>query len=154
MQFTQKVTPFLSYKSEAEEAAELYVSILPDSRIVQKVNNPHSGELMTVEFELAGMPVVALNTGQPWEFTEAFSLAVSCESQEELDQTWNALLVGGEPVACGWLKDKFGVRWQIVPADIGRMLSDPDPAKSKRVFDAMVQMTKLDIATLKAAYDG
>lgn len=155
MHFTQKLTPFLSFQSEAEEAANLYVSLLPDSRIVQKVYNPHSGDLMTVEFELAGMNYVALNTGQAWEHTGAFSMAVSCQSQAEIDQLWDALLAsGGEPLACGWLKDKFGVRWQIVPAPIGQMMADPDATKAKRVFDAMVKMIKMDMATIQAAYDG
>lgn len=154
MHFNQKITPFLSFKNEAEEAANFYVSLLPNSRIIQSVNNPDSGQLMTVEFDLAGMTCVALNTGQPWEFTEAFSLAISCESQAEIDHLWDSLLVGGEPLACGWLKDKFGVRWQIVPATIGQMIADADPARAKRVFDAMVQMIKMDMATLQAAYDG
>ncbi|MBA2116752.1 VOC family protein [Bremerella alba] len=154
MHFNHKITPFLSFKNEAAEAVNLYVSLLPDSRIIQTVNNPDSGELMTVEFELAGMTFVALNAGQPWEFTEAFSLAISCETQAEIDHLWDSLMVGGEPLACGWLKDKFGVRWQILPASIGQMLADPDPARAKRVFDAMSQMIKLDMATLQAAYDG
>jgi predicted 3-demethylubiquinone-9 3-methyltransferase (glyoxalase superfamily) len=108
---------------------------------------------MTVEFELAGITFVALNAGQPWEFTEAFSLAVACETQEEIDRLWSAFLEGGQELACGWLKDKFGVRWQIVPAKIGQMMGDPDPARAKRVFDAMCQMVKLDVAKLTEAYE-
>lgn len=154
MHFDHKLTPFLSFQSGAEDAANFYVSLLPNSRIIQTVNNPDSGAVMTVEFELSGMTFVALNTGQPWEFTEAFSLAVRCETQAEIDHLWDTLLAGGDALACGWLKDKFGVRWQIVPATIGKMLSDPDPARAKRVFDTMVQMIKLDMAKLQEAYDG
>jgi predicted 3-demethylubiquinone-9 3-methyltransferase (glyoxalase superfamily) len=153
MQFQNKITPFLGFKSEAEEAANFYVSTLPDSRILRTVRNPHNNEVMTVEFELAGITFVALNAGQPWEFTEAFSLAVACETQEEIDRLWSAFLEGGQELACGWLKDKFGVRWQIVPAKIGQMMGDPDPARAKRVFDAMCQMVKLDVAKLTEAYE-
>lgn len=109
---------------------------------------------MTVEFELGGVTFVALNICQPCEFTEAFSLAVSCQTQEELDRLWDKLSEGGEEIACGWLKDKFGIRWQIVPANIGKMLSDPDRQRASRVFDAMVQMIKLDMAKLEEAYNG
>lgn len=154
MQFKNKITPFLGFKSEAEEAANFYVSVLPDSRKLRTVRNPHTNAVMTVEFELAGLTFVALNTGQPWEFTEAFSLAVACETQEEIDDLWSKLLDGGEELMCGWLKDKFGVRWQIVPSTIGQMIGDPDPARAKRVFDAMCQMIKLDVAKLAQAYEG
>ncbi|RCS55917.1 VOC family protein [Bremerella cremea] len=153
MQFQNKITPFLSFPNEAEEAANFYVSLLPGSQIVRTLRNPHSGDVMTVEFELAGMTFVALNTGQDWPFSNAFSLAISCENQAEIDDLWTKLLDGGKEMACGWLSDKFGVPWQIVPAAIGPMLSDPDPKRAKRVFDAMCQMIKLDIATLQAAYD-
>lgn len=153
MQFQHRITPFLSFESGAEAAAEFYVSVLPDSRVLRTVKNPHSGAVMTVEFELAGMTFVALNTGQPWEFTNAFSLAVACESQEEIDGLWDKLLEGGEAQACGWLKDRFGVSWQIVPSAIGRMIGDEDPARAKRVFDAMCQMVKLDLVKLTAAYE-
>lgn len=153
MQFQNKITPFLGFEDAAEEAAKFYVSLLPDSRILRTVTHPETDAVMTVEFEIAGLTFVALNTGQPWEFTEAFSLAVACETQAEIDTLWDALLDGGEPLACGWLKDKFGVRWQIVPAKIGAMIGDSDPARAKRVYDAMLQMIKLDIATLEAAYE-
>ncbi len=155
MQFQNKITPFLGFNNEAKDAADFYVSILPDSKIIRVIENPHSNAVMTVEFELAGLTFVALNTGQEdWKFTEAFSLAVSCESQAEIDELWSQLLDGGEEMACGWLKDKFGLRWQIVPRAIGPMLGDTDPARAKRVFDAMCQMIKMDIAKLQAAYDG
>ncbi|TWT75121.1 VOC family protein [Allorhodopirellula solitaria] len=154
MHFKNKITPFLGFQSEAEEAVNFYVSVLPDSRILKTVRNPDSGAVMTVEFELAGMTFVALNSGQRWEFTEAFSLAIACESQEEIDDLWGKLLDGGETLACGWLKDKFGVRWQIVPSTIGQMIGDSDPVRAKRVFDAMCEMIKLDVAKLQDAYDG
>jgi predicted 3-demethylubiquinone-9 3-methyltransferase (glyoxalase superfamily) len=154
MQFQNKITPFLGFKSEADEAANFYVSVLPDSRILRTVRNPDTNAVMTVEFELAGLTFVALNTGQSWKFTEAFSLAVACETQDEIDDLWAKLLEGGEEMACGWLKDRFGVCWQIVPATIGQMIGDPDPARAKRVFDAMCQMIKLDMARLHEAYDG
>lgn len=154
MQFQNKITPFLAFEDAAEAAAKFYVSILPDSRILKTVPRPETDAAMTVEFEIAGLTVVALNTGHSWEFNETFSLAVACETQAEIDTLWDALLEGGEPLACGWLKDKFGVRWQIVPAKIGAMLGDPDPVRAKRVYDAMLQMIKLDIATLEAAYAG
>ena len=154
MQFQNRITPFLSFKSEAEEAANWYVSVLPNSRILRTVKNPHTNAVMTVEFELAGLTFVALNTGQAWEFTGAISLAVACETQDEIDELWSKLLEGGNEIACGWLKDKYGVHWQIVPAMIGQMIGDPDPERAKRVFDAMCQMIKLDIVKLKEAYDG
>lgn len=155
MQFQNKITPFLGFNNEAEDAANFYVSVLPGSRILRIVRHPETDAVLTVEFELAGLTFVALNTGQEnWKFTEAFSLAIACETQEEIDELWRKLLDGGEEKACGWLKDKFGLCWQIVPASIGKMVSDSDPARAKRVFDAMCQMIKLDIAKLKAAYHG
>lgn len=154
MQFKSKVTPFLSFKSDAEAAANFYVSLLPDSKVLSTVKNPATDTVMTVEFELAGLTFVALNTGQAWQFTEAFSLSVSCDSQEEIDELWSKLTDGGEEIACGWLRDKFGVCWQIVPSTIGHMLGDSDASRGKRVFDAMVQMIKLDMAKLQEAYDG
>lgn len=154
MQFQNKITPFLSFATQAEEAAKFYTSVLPNSKILKTVRHPESGAVMTVEFELAGLTFVALNTGQPWEFTNAFSLAVSCETQEEIDRLWEQLLEGGEPQACGWLIDQFGVRWQIVPANIGQLVGGPDPEKAKRAFDAMCTMVKLDMNKLQAAYDG
>lgn len=155
MQFKQKITPFLTFPSQAQDAAEFYVSVIPDSRILRTVENPATGDVITVEFELAGLTFVALNSGQPsWEFTNAFSIAVACETQDEIDGLWAALVEGGEEQACGWLTDRYGVRWQIVPATIGRMLGDPDRERAGRVMNAMMQMVKLDIAALKAAYDG
>lgn len=155
MQFQNKITPFFGFNNEAEDAANFYVSVLPDSRIHKIVKNPMTGAVMTVEFELAGMTFVALNTGQAnWKFTEALSLAVACETQQEIDDLWSKLIDGGQEMACGWLKDRFGVCWQIVPSGIGNMMADADPARAKRVFDAMCQMVKLDMAKLQEAYDG
>ena len=151
MQISQKITPFLSFNNQAEEAANFYASILPNSSIVKTVKNPATGTVMTVEFELSGMRFVALNVGQPWEFTHAFSLSVACETQEEIDRLWSSLSDGGKEVQCGWLVDKFGVSWQIVPANIGELMSNPDPARAGRVMQALIQMTKLDIATLEKA---
>jgi predicted 3-demethylubiquinone-9 3-methyltransferase (glyoxalase superfamily) len=154
MRFQNKITPFFGFKSEAEDAANFYVSVLPDSQILRTIRNPDTNAVMTVEFELAGLTFVAMNTGQAnWKFTEALSLAVACETQEEIDELWSKLLDGGEEMACGWLRDKFGVCWQIVPRAIGQMIGDPDPARAKRVFDAMCQMIKLDLAELKEAYE-
>lgn len=154
MQFRNKITPFLGFEHEAEDAANYYVSVFPDSAILGTVTHPATKAVVTVEFNLGGLTFVALNTGQPWEFTEAFSLAVSCKTQDEIDELWAKLLSGGEEMACGWLKDKFGVRWQIVPETIGEMLGDADPARATRVFDAMMQMIKLDLAELQKAYNG
>ena len=151
MQISQKITPFLSFNNQAEEAANFYASILPNSSIVKTVKNPATGTVMTVEFELSGMRFVALNVGQPWEFTHAFSLSVACATQEEIDRLWSSLSDGGKEVQCGWLVDKFGVSWQIVPANIGELMSNPDPARAGRVMQALMQMTKLDIATLEKA---
>jgi predicted 3-demethylubiquinone-9 3-methyltransferase (glyoxalase superfamily) len=153
MQITQKITPFLSFNSEAEEAANFYVSLMPDSRIVRVVRSPGTDAVMTVEFELAGLNFVALNVGQPWEFTHAFSLSVACETQDEIDTLWNKLTEEGKEVHCGWLTDRFGMSWQIVPANVGQWISDPDTAKAGRVMEALLRMTKLDMAKLQSAYD-
>jgi predicted 3-demethylubiquinone-9 3-methyltransferase (glyoxalase superfamily) len=109
---------------------------------------------MTVEFELAGQRMIALNGGPHFKFTEAISLTVNCETQPEIDEFWDSLSAGGQPVQCGWLKDQFGLSWQIVPASLERMMMDPDPARCERVMQAVLQMKKLDIAALQRAYDG
>ena len=154
MKLQQRVTPFLSFHSKADEAARFYVSIIPDSQILRTVVNPAGNEVMTVEFELAGLKVVALNAWQDWKFTNAFSFSVACDTQEEIDRLWTALTEGGQPIQCGWLTDKFGLSWQIVPANIGEMLADADASKSGRVMEALLNMVKLDIAALRAAYQG
>lgn len=155
-----KVTPFLWYAKEAEEAAKLYVSIFPDSRIERVVALPTEspsgppGSVKIVDFLLFGQAFTAMSAGPLDPFNHAVSFAVSCETQDEIDRYWNALLEGGSAEQCGWLKDRFGVSWQIVPSVLADMMSDRDPAKAKRAADAMMKMVKLDIAALKKAYAG
>lgn len=154
-----KITPFLWFDSQAEEAVAFYTSIFRDSRVESMTRlgaeapGP-AGKVMTIEFELAGQRFIALNGGPYFTFTPAISFYVSCETQEEVDAYWDQLLAGGAEEQCGWLKDKFGVSWQIVPTALGKMLSDPAPEKAQRVTQAMLQMKKLDIAALRQAYDG
>ena len=157
----QKITPFLWFDDKAEEAAKYYVSIFRNSRIVNvarygeagaKASGRPKGSVMTVAFELEGQPFVALNGGPAFTFSPAISLFVNCETQKEIDDLWEKLSAGGEKDQCGWLKDKYGVSWQIVPAVIGEMVSDPDPATSERVMQAVLQMKKIDIEGLKKAY--
>lgn len=157
---TSKIFPFLWYAKEAEQAARFYASIFPDSR-VDRVTTLQSetpsgppGSVKVVDFTLFGQRVQAMTASPLDPFNHAISLVVLCEDQTELDRYWNALLEGGSPEACGWLRDKYGVSWQIVPAVLDEMMADKDVARSKRVTDAMLKMVKLDIATLKAAYDG
>lgn len=155
MQIKQRIIPFLSYASQAEQAAEFYVSVIPDARIIRKVLNPANQAVLTVEFELCGMKFVALNAGQDWKFTEAFSLAISCDTQEELDTLWaNLLADGGAELACGWLKDKFGMCWQVWPSQMESWLASDDAAAVQRMFEACWQMVKLDIDKLQRAFDG
>jgi predicted 3-demethylubiquinone-9 3-methyltransferase (glyoxalase superfamily) len=154
MRIQTKVTPWLGFASQAEEAAKLYTSIIPDSRIVKVIRNPGDGSVLVVEFELGGLPVFSVNSGQEWKFSESFSFSVACDTQAELDRIWTALSTGGREVQCGWLVDRFGVSWQVVPSQIGAWLSDPDTEKSGRMFGAVMGMVKLDIAALKAAYEG
>ncbi len=155
-----KIAPCLWFNGDAEEAAKFYVSILPDSRIdhVQRnvIDSPggKAGTVLVVAFTLAGQRFQALNGGEPFEFTHAISLSVDCADQAEVDRYWNALSEGGSEVACGWLKDRYGLSWQIVPSMLPRLLADPDQAKAARVMNAMMGMVKLDIAELQRAYDG
>jgi predicted 3-demethylubiquinone-9 3-methyltransferase (glyoxalase superfamily) len=154
----QKITPFLWFDTQAEEAANFYVSVFNNSRLV---NITHYGEagpgpkgsVMTVVFELDGQEFLALNGGPQFTFTEAISFSVDCKTQEEVDEFWEKLSEGGEEGPCGWLKDKYGLSWQINPTILGEMLNDPDPEKSKRVMEAMLTMNKIDIAGLKRAYE-
>lgn len=151
------ITPFLWYDAQAEEAANFYVSVFPNSRIVSTSRYGDAGpgpkgSVMTIQFELAGQRFIALNGGPQSKFTEAFSLSVSCETQEEVDRYWSKLTAGGEEGPCGWLKDRYGLSWQINPAILGKLLADPDPKKSKRVMEAMLKMKKIDIAGLERAY--
>jgi predicted 3-demethylubiquinone-9 3-methyltransferase (glyoxalase superfamily) len=156
----QKIAPFLWYVREAEEAAAFYVSIFPDSRMVRVSTLPSESpsgppdSVKIVEFELFGQSFVAMSAGPHDPFNHAISFAVRCDDQAELDRYWDALLEGGAAEACGWLRDRYGVSWQIVPAALMRMMADPDRARAKRAADAMLKMVKLDIAPLQAAFDG
>lgn len=154
MQLQQKITPFLTFGNQAEEAARYYVSVIPDSELGPITKNPMTGTAMTVEFSLAGLSFVALNMGQPCVPSMAFSIAVACDSQEEVDTLWARLTDGGEAVQCGWLKDRFGVYWQIVPRVMSEYLKTSDAETAGRVMGAMMQMVKLDIAALERAYQG
>ena len=158
----QKITPFLWFQDRAEEAVKLYTSLLPDSKIesVTPLTPPPDaprpeGGVVVIAFRLAGQEFMALNGGPVpgFTFSPAVSLFVKCETQEEVDRLWEKLSEGGEPGDCGWLTDRFGVTWQIVPTVLGEMLSDKDPERVKRVTEAMLQMKKLDIAGLKQAYE-
>jgi predicted 3-demethylubiquinone-9 3-methyltransferase (glyoxalase superfamily) len=155
----QKITPFLWFDKEAEEAARLYTSLFKNSRIKSIVRYGEGapapkGSVMTVAFALDGLDFIALNGGPTFKFSPAISFSVDCKSQEEVDTLWEKLSEGGEKGQCGWLKDKFGVSWQIVPSALGEMLQDKDEKKASRVTQAMLKMTKLDIEGLKKAYEG
>ncbi len=154
----QKITPFLWFDNNAEEAAELYVSIFRDSKILSvsrygDAGPGPAGSAMSVTFELEGQQFMALNGGPQYKFTEAISLFVHCTTQEEVDDLWARLSAGGEEGPCGWLKDRYGLSWQIVPSVLGELLGDEDAEKAKRVMQAMLQMKKLDIRRLKQAYE-
>lgn len=151
---SQKITTYLWFDDNAEEAARLYASIFPDSRVVD-VTRKEDGTAFVVTFELAGQQFIGLNGGPQFRFTEAASLFVTCDSQEEVDEYWDRLTAdGGEESQCGWLKDKFGLSWQIIPTALTECLSDPDPERSNRAMQAMLGMRKIDIKELYAARDG
>jgi predicted 3-demethylubiquinone-9 3-methyltransferase (glyoxalase superfamily) len=152
----QKITPFLWFDTQAEEAAKFYVSIFPKSKVLKMARYGEAGpgpkgSVMTVEFELAGQRMIALNGGPHFKFTEAISLSVDCKDQKEVDHYWNKLSRGGQESMCGWLKDKYGLSWQVNPRILGELISSPDAKKAKRVMEAMLRMKKIDIAALKAA---
>jgi predicted 3-demethylubiquinone-9 3-methyltransferase (glyoxalase superfamily) len=155
-----KIAPCLWFDGEAEEAARFYVSLLPDSRIDRVQNNVadspggKTGSVLMVEFTLAGQRFLALNGGTRFEYTNAVSFHIDCADQAEVDRLWQALSDGGQLLECGWLKDRYGVPWQIVPRQLLTMLADPDPAKAARVMQAMMQMVKIDVAALEKAYRG
>jgi predicted 3-demethylubiquinone-9 3-methyltransferase (glyoxalase superfamily) len=154
-----KITPFLWFDTQAEEAARFYTSIFKNSRIVQVARYGDAGpgpkgSVMTVLFELDGQPFIALNGGPHFKFNESVSFSFECNTQQEVDEYWNKLTAGGQESQCGWLKDKYGLSWQVNPKVLGQMLSDADPQKSKRAMEAMLQMKKIDIATLQRAYEG
>ncbi|MGF6598750.1 putative 3-demethylubiquinone-9 3-methyltransferase (glyoxalase superfamily) [Paraburkholderia sp. GAS448] len=153
----QKISPFLWFNDKAEEAAMFYTSIFRDSRIGDVMRYGEAGPgpkggVMAVTFQLEGQEFMALNGGPEFAFTPAISFFVKCETQQEIDGYWDRLMDGGEPMQCGWIKDRFGLTWQIVPNALGRMLQDKDAAKAKRVMEAMMKMIKLDINVLEEAY--
>ena len=152
----QTITPFLWFDHQAEEAANYYVSIFKNSKITTvsrygEAGPGPKGTAMTVVFELDGQEFIALNGGPHFKFTEAVSFSVSCTTQEEVDEYWEKLSAGGQEGQCGWLKDKFGLSWQVNPTILGQLLSSPDPQKARRVMEAMLQMKKIDIAALQRA---
>jgi predicted 3-demethylubiquinone-9 3-methyltransferase (glyoxalase superfamily) len=154
----QKITPFLWFDGRAEEAVNFYTAIFPNSKIVSMMRYGEAGpgpkgSVMSATFELQGQEFIALNGGPMFTFSPAISFFVHCETQEEVDKFWEKLAEGGEKQRCGWLRDKFGVSWQIVPTVLGQLLQDKDAEKSKRVMNAMLQMEKLDIAGLKRAHE-
>ena len=154
-----KITPFLWYDTQAEDAAKFYVSVFKNSRIVRTTRYGDAGpgpngSVMTVEFELDGQPFTALNGGPHFKFDEAISFTVHCQTQEEVDRYWEVLSAGGQTNDCGWLKDKYGLSWQITPDALIELLQDADPARSQRVMAAMMTMKKIDIAALKRAHGG
>jgi len=153
----QKIVTFLWFDNQAEEAANLYVSVFKNSKIgairrYGKAGPGPEGSVMTVAFQLEGQEFYALNAGQHFKFTQAISLFVNCESQEEVDELWEKLSAGGRKDRCGWLQDKYGLSWQIIPTALGKLMGDPDPEKSSRVMKAMLQMDKIDINRLEEAH--
>lgn len=158
----QRITPFLWFDGQAEEAVNHYVSIFDDSRIVSttryskegaEASGQPEGSVMTVAFQLAGQDFTAINGGPMFRFNEAISLVVNCETQEEVDHYWSRLSDGGDPQAqvCGWLKDRFGLSWQVVPTLVGELMSDPDPEKGRRAMEAILKMKKIDVEALRQA---
>jgi predicted 3-demethylubiquinone-9 3-methyltransferase (glyoxalase superfamily) len=154
----QKITPFLWFDGDAEEAMNFYMSIFGDAKVTNIARYSEAGPgkagSVMAAFTLCGQDFIALNGGPQYKFTPAISFVVSCETQTEVDRYWDALLDGGKPVQCGWLTDKYGLSWQIVPAVVWTMMQDKDPEKSKRVMQAVYKMIKLDIAELQRAYNG
>jgi predicted 3-demethylubiquinone-9 3-methyltransferase (glyoxalase superfamily) len=153
----QKINPFLWFNDNAEEAVNFYASVFPDAKIGKVLRYPKEtpglgGKVLTIEFELFGQKFVALNGGPKFKFNESVSFVINCKSQEEVDHYWNRLTDGGEESQCSWLKDRYGLSWQVVPNRLIELLNDKDPAKSSRVMQAMMQMKKIDIATLEEAY--
>lgn len=155
----QKIIPFLWFDNQAEEAARFYTSLFPNSKVLnvsyygEGMPQP-AGTAMMVSFTLDGQEYMALNGGPYFSLSEAFSIYVNCETQEEVDHLWETLSEGGEKSQCGWLKDRYGLSWQIVPTALGELMQDPDPDKTQRVTEAMLKMNKLDIQGLRDAYEG
>ncbi len=158
----QKLLITLWFDDQAQEAANFYVSLFEDSKIKnvthygkagQEITKKEPGSVMTVSFQLNGQDFMALNGGPEFKFTEAISILVNCKDQDEIDRLWTAFTKEGQPGPCGWLKDKYGVSWQIVPKELGEMINDPDPAKSERVMAAMLKMGKIEVDKLREAYN-
>jgi predicted 3-demethylubiquinone-9 3-methyltransferase (glyoxalase superfamily) len=154
-----QIVPNLWFDTEAQEAAEFYISVFPNSRIVHVAHYTEAGPrpagtVMTVEFELDGQRFVGINGGPQFTFDEAVSFQITCETQEEIDAYWERLSEGGEESVCGWLKDRYGLSWQVVPTGMEELFSDPDPERARRAMEAMLGMRKLDVAALRAAADG
>ncbi|MDX2242668.1 MAG: VOC family protein [Leptolyngbyaceae cyanobacterium bins.302] len=156
---TQKIVPCLWFNGDAEEAAEFYVSLLPDSHIDRVLKSPAdtpsvpAGTVLTVEFTLTGLQYVGLNGGSQFPFTEAVSFQIHCDDQPEVDRLWAALAGGGAEIACGWVKDRWGLPWQIVPKRLIELINDPDTGRARRAQEAMMQMVKIDITTIERAAD-
>ncbi|HSY16939.1 MAG TPA: VOC family protein [Candidatus Acidoferrales bacterium] len=159
----QKITPFLWFDDQAEAAVRFYTAIFKNSKILKvarygesgaKASGREKGSVMTIAFRLNGQEFIALNGGPIFKFTEAISFVVNCKTQAEVDHFWKRLSAGGKEIQCGWLKDRYGISWQIVPEALGKMMSSKDAVKSQRVMQAMLQMVKLDIKKLKDAYEG
>ena len=150
----KKITPFLWFNDQAEEAMRFYVSIFKDSKVIEVTPGPN-GKAMGVRFELEGQEFMGLNAGPEFKFTEAISFYVSCKDQAEVDDLWAKLSAGaGEESRCGWVKDRFGLWWQVIPEALPKLMGDKDPVKAKRVVDAMLEMKKIDVAGLERAYEG
>ena len=149
----QKITTFLTFNNQTEEAVNFYVSIFKNSKVLNWMRMGPEGPVMSATFQLEGQNFMALNGGPSFSFAQGFSLFVSCDTQAEIDELWSQLSAGGSDERCGWVKDKFGVSWQLVPPILGKYLGDKHPAKAKSVLDAMLKMHKLDIAALQEAYD-
>jgi len=155
----QKISPFLWFDNQAEEAVTFYTSVFRNSKVGKMTRYGEAGpgtagSVMVAEFELEGLQFTALNGGPMFKFTEAISMSIDCKDQAEVDHFWHKLSEGGQPGQCGWLKDKFGLSWQVIPEALPRLLGDPDGARAARVMQAMLQMTKIDVARLEAAYAG
>jgi predicted 3-demethylubiquinone-9 3-methyltransferase (glyoxalase superfamily) len=155
----RSISPFLWFDTQAEEAASFYVSLFPNSRILNTSRYSDAGpgpagSVMVVEFELNGQRFMALNGGPHFSFNEAVSFSIDCDTQDEVDHYWTKLTDGGQELQCGWLKDRFGLSWQVNPAILGKLMTDPDPAKAARVASAMLKMKKFDIPTLERAFRG
>ena len=149
----QKISPFLWFESEAEEASNFYVSVFKNSEILEVSRNGENGQAFVVNFKLDGQEFKALNGGPMFKFTEAVSFMIDCADQAEVDYYWDRLTEGGEESQCGWLKDRYGLSWQVTPSILGDLIGGSDPVRANRAMQAMLQMSKLDIATLQAAYD-